>query len=320
MSKKDKDTESTKPKKDKDTESTKPKKDKDTESTKPKKDKHTAPDGEAEATETAASTKENVLEDLPFKERDAQKAYEKHLEACEAIPAKTATTPSFAISDAIMLGLLVAKHAEQDKKRLKKLHEIGESNYDLIMQLYSLTLALSYAEMRWRNARKQISKTPKKTVGQQAKDIRKELLDAADYVWRNDPDIKETLKEIREGSGLRDLAEDLQRLAALFLDNWSDVQGRSEITHQDLESAEQTALDVLDIVLLDEQKEALLIRNRVFALFQQAYAEACETGRFLYRNTPKEAAERYPGLRHTKTPKKPQNPPPQPPIDTPSPQ
>ncbi len=298
------------------------KKDKDTESTKSKKSKHVTPESEAD---TATSTEETALEPTPFKERDAQKAYEKHLEACKAIPAKTAISPIFSVSDAIFLGLMLAKHAEEDKKRLKKLHEIGEINYDLVSQLYTLSLALWYAEARWQNARNKLSKTPKKTVSQSAKDIRKELLDAADYVWRNDPETKETLKQIREGSGLRDLAEDLQRLVSLFLDGWHEAEGRCSITQQDLHTAKQIALDVLEIVFATEQKEALLLRNQTFVLFQQAYEETCDAGRFLYRKTLKEATERYPRLRALKTNRQkaatpPTPPTPQPTTDTPSPQ
>ncbi len=299
-----------------------PKKDKDTESTKHKKskqDKHANPESEAD---TTTSTEETALEATPFKERDAQKAYEKHLEACEAVPAKTAISPIFSVSDAIFLGLMLAKHAEEDKKRLKKLHEIGEINYDLISQLYTLSLALWYAEARWQNARNKLSKTPKKTVSQSAKDIRKELLDAADYVWRNDPETKETLKQIREGSGLRDLAEDLQRLVSLFLDGWHEAEGRCSITQQDLHTAKELALDVLELVFASEQKEALLLRNQTFVLFQQAYEETCEAGRFLHRKATKEATERYPRLHKLKKNRKKTSPTPtpQPPTDTPSPQ
>ncbi|MCK6512904.1 hypothetical protein L6R29_23490 [Myxococcota bacterium] len=246
------------------------------------------------------------MKDLSATQHNTQAAYEKHLAAFQSVPRDQAILPIYSISDSIFLGLWVAKHAEQDHQRLKKLHDIGEIHYDLIESLHSLVLGLWHAQTLWQNARKHTSNKPQKTTHKQAVALRKELLEAADYVWRADPDIKNILKDIRKGSGAQNLAEDIQRLVAVFEDHWADADGRCAISYQDLASAEQLALSLLHGTVTDGPHNSLVIRNQAFVLFHRSYKETCDAGRFLYRNDPPTAAKRYPRLQHLKSSSLPQ--------------
>ncbi len=240
---------------------------------------------------------EGLSDRLPsLHEKALQQAYQRVLPRLNALSVKEILNPALPVADAVVLGFQLYLQIQKDLPRLKKLVSIGELSAEYLEQLETLVLALLYAELLWQNARAlKIPKSEKADVSS-AKYVRQELLSAADYVWRHDERTKKYLKQIREGSSLQDLADDLSALVILFRQAWDQIVGQSQITLEDLEIASQHAERVLHTVLLKEQQEAHQQRNRAYTLFHLAYQSLSAAGRFLH-HLEKQPALLYPALR-----------------------
>lgn len=240
---------------------------------------------------------EGLSDHLPsLHEQALQQAYQRVLPRLNALSVKEILNPALPVADAVVLGFQLYLQIQKDLPRLKKLVSIGELSAECLEQLETLVLALLYAELLWQNARAlKLPKSEKADVSS-AKFARQELLSAADYVWRHDERTKKYLKQIREGSSLQDLADDLSALVILFRQSWELIAGQSQITLEDLESASQHAERVLHTVLLKEQQETHQQRNRAYTLFHLAYQSLFAAGRFLH-HFEKQSALLYPALR-----------------------
>lgn len=119
------------------------------------------------------------------------------------------------------------------------------------------------------------------------------LMKQARAIFDGDEDIEAILLDIQSGNGIRDDAEDVLRLLALFIERWEAVGARLTWTRAELETleAEMTALiKVLRPVAIVEQAAAVL-RQQAFTRFVRTYNEVLSACRYLARNNPDALAE-----------------------------
>ena len=97
------------------------------------------------------------------------------------------------------------------------------------------------------------------------------------------------LKDLKGPKGYKNLAVDLQILAALFRESFPQITGKTGTTQEELLRAEQLAARILRAVGLREQGTALIaetsdIRARAFTLFTYGYDQARRAVTFLRWN------------------------------------
>lgn len=245
-----------------------------------------------------ASSQTNDLSKNLLPEKDTRAAFQQHLTQIEGFPEAQVITPTISVVDVVTSALQLHTQAQKDLARLRKLFASGELPEASVSELRTRAFALWYTETRWQHARKSKRPVSEQVHFPQAIDLRKEFLDAADYLWRRDARIKKILKEIREGNSQRDLADDLQRLAQLFLEHLDVIDGRTDITRDDIDHAFALSVQILDSVLEQDQKEAIRLRNRAFSLLADAYLDVFMAGRFIHRRD-KDTSALYPSIHRT---------------------
>lgn len=127
--------------------------------------------------------------------------------------------------------------------------------------------------------------------------MKKTLLPAAEYLWGNEPELGPKVAAIRSGSGHLDLADDLMSLATLFMDHWTDVDGKSRVTKNQLGRARELGMEIVKTVAPKDEarpvSDARDLRNRAGTYLRQACEEIRAAAAFMYRKTP-DAMDRYP--------------------------
>ena len=88
-----------------------------------------------------------------------------------------------------------------------------------------------------------------------------------------------TIKDLKGPNGYKNVATDLQILASLLKDNWSQIEGKCAVQMAELEHALKLAARILRVVGLREQGPAIIaatadMRLRAFTLFTRAYDDA----------------------------------------------
>ena len=275
---------------------------------------------DADAPKDASSSPTSIdLSKNPPADKDTRAAFQQHLAQIEAFPEAQVVAPTTIVVEAVTLALQLYQQAQKDIARLGRLIASGELAEVSVIELRTRAFALWYAEARWQHARKTKRPKSEQVHFPEALELRKEFLDAADYLWRRDARVKKILKEIREGSSQRDLADDLQRLAQLFLEHLDLIDGRTDITRDDINRAIALSIQIMDTLLEQDQKEAIRLRNRAFSLLADAYLDVFMAGRFIHRRD-KDTSALYPSLHPSASSPSPKSEPqPNPPQDIPQP-
>ena len=149
-------------------------------------------------------------------------------------------------------------------------------------------LALWWADVQYRRLMSKEAGVPAPPADlvDRCRELRVELLAAAEYVFRAEEKTMKLVTTIRRGKSHRDLADDLLALADLFAANWKSVEHRSDIVVADLNLAkEQGALlmNAVAIVNPKELKDWEILRRQAWAYFHEGYEELRAAARFVYR-------------------------------------
>lgn len=114
----------------------------------------------------------------------------------------------------------------------------------------------------------------------------------------DDPEHAATLRDIARGSGLRDDAEDVLRLATLFRNNpWTEIDDNGKkLDKAYIHKAGADAAKQLNYLRNRAANPARKLADAAYSLWFADYDEIMQLGRYLTRRQP-DSIERFPGVR-----------------------
>lgn len=115
-------------------------------------------------------------------------------------------------------------------------------------------------------------------------------------VFDDHPEYAQTLSDISRGTGARDDAEDVLRLAAMFRENWAQVEGQTMVTMERIDQAVADATKQLDFLRNGQVNPARKLADAAYSAWYHDYNELMQLGRYLSRGEP-DLTERFPGVR-----------------------
>jgi len=135
-------------------------------------------------------------------------------------------------------------------------------------------------------------------ISDQARRVKRRLLRTAEYLWGDDRDRMEMVSIAKNGNSYMDLADNIFTLYHLFIENWDEVNSRSDVTEEELNSAHALGNQLLDAIgpSRDEMVKAVQdLRDRAGEYLRQGIDDIGTAAGFIFRNDPKHLS-RYPNL------------------------
>jgi hypothetical protein len=152
---------------------------------------------------------------------------------------------------------------------------------------------LDAAEAEWAEHRIVILPEQLRGLRKEAEELKKDSIAALRHFKRKDAAVQRKLDAIIEGSGLADLIDDLQKLAAL-LDAEKKALQKADLAKNAAkrarELAEMLGGDSAEHATDTDGSEALELRNRAYWWLRDAMDEVRSAGRYVYRKTPRRRA------------------------------
>jgi hypothetical protein len=122
-------------------------------------------------------------------------------------------------------------------------------------------------------------------------------------VFGDHPEHAETLRDISRGTGARDDAEDVLRLADLYLGNWKQVEAlqlQHAVSKAYIDQAVADATRQLDVLTHGAQNPARRLADAAYSQWFHDYNQLMHLGRYLNRDEP-DVVIRFPGVRELAT-------------------
>jgi hypothetical protein len=122
-------------------------------------------------------------------------------------------------------------------------------------------------------------------------------------VFGDHPEHAETLRDISRGTGARDDAEDVLRLADLYLGNWKQVEAlqlQHAVSKAYIDQAVADATRQLDVLTHGAQNPARRLADAAYSQWFHDYNQLMHLGRYLNRDDP-DVVIRFPGVRELAT-------------------
>ena len=138
-----------------------------------------------------------------------------------------------------------------------------------------------------------------------AKPLHQKFAKAALYLFGDDEKLGNVVKQIREGQGHMDLADDLTRYAILFTQNWDKADGQSAINQGDIDAAQRIGAQLLDSLTATQASSTDDLRDqrdRAGEYFIRAINDIRDAAAYVFRND-EDALNRYPSIyskKHTR--------------------
>ena len=118
----------------------------------------------------------------------------------------------------------------------------------------------------------------------QATELRQLMLTVCEYHFRDDAPLAQQIADIRSGSGYLDLAEDLQRLGALYRSERDTLkQDLRFYKAEDAATALKLSQRITSELRFQSSQDARQVAWRTWALLLELYEEVARGGRFLLR-------------------------------------
>ncbi|MEM1008793.1 MAG: hypothetical protein AAGJ35_07270 [Myxococcota bacterium] len=213
--------------------------------------------------------------------KTASEAYELLLPTLRAIPPESLQRVPFPVPQSIEWGFALYEQAQKDQDLMISILVAFDTH--TIEGVRIATMALWSAQNRWLGARKRANQDKIDALMVQLTQARMDLLLGGDFLWRRNELVKKQLSDIRQGSGQRDTADDVQRLATIYRERWKEVDGRIGFTKEDIDAAEKLAVRLIEILSDDNADEALELRNRAWSHWYQTCQEVHFAGRYIHR-------------------------------------
>ncbi len=214
-------------------------------------------------------------------------AYQKLLPRLEKIAAERVTQPRTQPSAAASFVLSSVVPQLADKRLSARFATLPAAEFD-----HSALADLGPAAQAALWAQAQLATADAGTPGgrlpldliDQATELRQLMLTVCEYHFRDDLRLGRQLSDIRAGSGYLDLAEDLQRLGALYRSERDTLkQDLRFYKAADAATALQLAQRITSELRYQTTVEARQVAWRTWALLLELYEEVARGGRFLLR-------------------------------------
>lgn len=222
----------------------------------------------------------------------------------QAVPRDALTIVRTNVQRASAIAHSVARRDLQPSRR-ERLDETGKAARlppDLIERVMQYAMATWYArrtQLRL-NASRSNATVPVHVV-REAQEVRARMLRLTEYYFDTDPKLATTLATIRSGTGLNDLANDLEDLAELY-ENPQVFARISKDTMHYREDDPVKALELAQAVFAgmglaedSEQAQAADRTQRAWTLLSGAYEELRTLGQFTFRHE-EDVSLTYPSL------------------------
>ena len=227
-------------------------------------------------------------------------AFERLMPRLDKIPAERLQAVRTGVDAAAIVALGIASELNQPKSRAL-FEQLPSELFDIadLDDLGPAALATWHAATQLLSASAQGSeaKLPVALVDEATR-LRTRMLRVIDYHFEPDMPQGREAADIRSGTGYRDLAQDLTRLAVLYRDNAAAL--KADTIRYRVEDAARgdalagTILKELSAARNTEQKRWAERVMQAWALLSDLYAEVTATAAWLRRRD--EAAPRYPSL------------------------
>ncbi len=161
----------------------------------------------------------------------------------------------------------------------------------------ALTVSHAYVELQSARAQTTEARLPVKLVDD-ATAVKERMLECAEYLFKRHGKLSKEVASIRAGTGYRDTASDLLRLAKIYEDEKATVE-KDPVNYRDTDAAEartlaQDILTELGKAQSAEEQRCVAALTRAWTLLRTAYGEVQWAGQFLYRH--EEPDEKFPSL------------------------
>lgn len=204
-----------------------------------------------------------------------QEHYQAHLPEYLALKPEELAPINIDVTSALTTALGARAEILQLAPRIAE--ELPKFNLAQLMVLDEYAMALSYAQTLFLMASQPADAL--QAVVAEGTELRETLLSDANALVRRGVLSGAALKDLQGPVGFKNLAVDLQLLAAFFLENFSKIEGKSGTKREELVNANRIAATILRAVGLREQGSAAVtatadMRVRAFTLFSRVYDQA----------------------------------------------
>lgn len=238
--------------------------------------------------------------DPSFDPEAAEKAFEALRPRAQALPRSALALLNVDLQEASIAVQAVARFTAEPEARARfALLDSKLLDPAHLKDLTPLALAAAHAYVELQSARDQSSeaKLPVALVDT-ATEIKARMLDLTDYHFKRHGKLNREVAAIRAGTGYKDLASDLVRLAKLYDDHKATISS-DKVNYQagDASQARKLAAEImhqLGEAQSAEEKKWVDLATRLWTLLRGAYAEVQAAGLFLYRNDGGD--EKFPSL------------------------
>jgi hypothetical protein len=239
----------------------------------------------------------------PFAEPDpasARKAFNTFLPRLQALPSDAVASVNADLQDAAITALSVARFLATSEARSRFGH-LSPRLFDPahLADLEPLALTVQHIDVELRSVRATATeaKLPVALVDE-AIGVKERMIELAAYVFKRDLKLSREVADIRTGTGYKDLASDLARLARIYVDHKNTVE-RDTVNYRAgddklARSLAQKILTELGEAQSKEEKKWVDLAARAFTLLRDEYDEVQAAGQFLYRH--EEPEQKFPSL------------------------
>lgn len=220
----------------------------------------------------------------------ARNAYNAVLPRVEALSIDQRTPITVDLQDAIIIALGVAQFVDQAEARARFAllpPEVFDPAH--IDDLPTLALAAHHGYVLLQTARAGGTEAMLSAeLVAEAGEVRTRMLELCEYVFRRDPALSTEVASIRTGTGYKDLATDLVRLAKIYEDQ-AELVARDPINYRASDAADARRLSQTIMHQLSQNQNAgerhhYSVLTGIWTLLRGCHAEVQAAGTFLYRN------------------------------------
>ncbi|HSO00381.1 MAG TPA: hypothetical protein VLS89_18945 [Candidatus Nanopelagicales bacterium] len=234
----------------------------------------------------------------------ALKAYNATLPRLETLSKDSYVTLSVDPRDASVIALSVSRFIADPavRARFDLLHaDVFDPQHLTDLPLFALALYHAHTLLQGARSGATEARLPV-GLADEATEVKARMLDLCDYNFRRDARVSAEVAAIRRGTGYKDLASDLSRLAQIYQDHLALVS-RDPVNYRDTDAADarrlaQAILKELGEAQSKEEKRLVGIVTGLWTLLHRCYGEVQSAGLFLFRH--QDGDQKFPSL-FTKT-------------------
>lgn len=230
----------------------------------------------------------------------ARNAYDATVPRAQALSVDERAPLTADVQEAAIVALGVARFVAQPEVRARfALLPADLFDIALLDELPALALAAHHGHVELQIARAGGSTAMLSAdLVAEAGEVRARMLDLCDYVFRRDPAIATEVSAIRSGTGYKDLAVDLVRLAKIY-EMQAETVARDTVNYRASDVADARRLSQAILHQLSQSQNAderyrLAVLTGIWTLLLRCYGEVQAAGTFLFRH--EDAASKFRSL------------------------